>query len=560
MNSRKSIVALTAMLLSAVSAHAGVRDSLHNLSASGPGQTKAVLEGRVCEFCHISHSADPKAPLWARPDSQATYIPYSSSTAVAQPGQPTGTSLLCLSCHDGTIALGQVLNRGQPFSMAGGSDRIRGKGLTGTDLRDDHPISFEYSASLAASNGELANPATVSEDLRLDRNGELQCTTCHDAHDSPYPKLLHISNIASLICIECHQETGWQQTSHSLSAAAWNGSQPNPWRSSPYTTVSDNGCQNCHVPHNEAGGPRLLIHAAEEDNCVDCHNGNVATDDLEADFSRRSSHPIESTTLVHDPTEPAIADTRHVECVDCHDPHATRASRSRGDVPSNVRGVTLTGNETDAAFETYQICLRCHGDSPNQPVPRTLRQDDLNNLRLRIQPDSPSFHPIAGIGRNGNVPSLISPLNEQSIIGCVDCHNSSRARSAGGSGPEGPHGSAFEPILVRNYETLDNTPESASNYALCYDCHSRDSILNDESFPEHDKHIRGEDTPCNVCHDPHGITSTQGNLTNNSHLINFDTDIVSPNQNGQLRFVDQGDRAGSCDLSCHGEDHDDFNY
>lgn len=108
--------------------------------------------------------------------------------------------------------------------------------------------------------------------------------------------------------------------------------------------------------------------------------------------------------------------------------------------------------------------------------------------------------------------------------------------------------------------TIDNTPESAFNYALCYACHSRDSILADESFPEHDKHIRGENTPCNACHDPHGISATQGNDTNNSHLINFDVSIVSPNSNGQLDFVDEGDRAGSCNLSCHGEDHDNFNY
>ena len=108
--------------------------------------------------------------------------------------------------------------------------------------------------------------------------------------------------------------------------------------------------------------------------------------------------------------------------------------------------------------------------------------------------------------------------------------------------------------------TLDNTQESPSNYALCYNCHDRDSILNDESFPEHDKHIRGEDTPCNVCHDPHGISATQGNSVNNSHLINFDGSVVSPNGQGLLRFEDRGERAGSCDLSCHGEDHDDFSY
>jgi predicted CXXCH cytochrome family protein len=445
--------------------------------------------------------------------------------------------------------------------MAGGRERMpMGKGLTGTDLSDDHPISFEYSANLAIENGELSIPGTFSRDLPLDANGELQCTTCHDAHDSPYPDLLRVPKIGSRICVECHQETGWSQSSHNLSAAVWNGSQPDPWHSSPYETVSDNGCQNCHAPHNEADGPRLLVHEAEEDICSDCHNGNVADDDLMASFELYSSHPIDNTTLLHDPAEPVVVNTRHVECVDCHDPHATRSGRSAGDTPANVRGVTVTGVELRSATYTYEICLRCHGDSANQPAPRTPRQDEVVNLRMRIQPNSASFHPIAGIGRNSNVPSLIAPLEVQSTIGCVDCHNSSDAVSAGGSGPEGPHGSTFEPILVRNYEVLDNTPESASSYALCYGCHSRDSILNDDSFSEHNKHIRGENTPCNVCHDPHGISTTQGNEINNSHLINFDTSIVSPNQNGQLRFIDEGSETGSCDLLCHGKDHDNIKY
>jgi hypothetical protein len=308
------------------------------------------------------------------------------------------------------------------------------------------------------------------------------------------------------------------------------------------------------------GGPRLLRSASEEDNCSHCHNGNVATDDVMAVINQVSAHRVQDTISVHDPAEPAIVDVRHVECSDCHDSHATQMDRSAGDTPANVRGVSLAGSEISAAVRTFEICLRCHGDSNNQPASRTPRQQESTNMRLKIQVGNPSFHPIAGVGQNSDVPSLINPWTEQSMMSCTDCHNSSQAQSAGGSGPEGPHGSTFEPILVRNYQTIDNTPESASNYALCYGCHSRDSILNDESFPEHDKHIRGEDTPCNICHDPHGVSSTQGNATNNSHLINFDISIVSPNQNGLLQFVDNGDRAGSCDLSCHGEDHDNFNY
>lgn len=554
-------VAAAAIAALAGTAAAGVRDSLHNLSASGPGNVKAVLADRVCEFCHISHSASRASALWNRNQSAATYVPYSSSTAVAQPGQPTGTSVLCLSCHDGTIALGQVLNRGAPHSMAGGVGRMPpGKGLQGTDLSDDHPISFEYSPSMAAQNGELAMPGSISNTLKLDQNGELQCTTCHDSHDSPYDKLLRMPNIGSQLCTECHIETGWDQSSHSLADAAWNGRPPNPWRDSPYTTVSDNGCENCHLPHSAAGGPRLLIHAAEEDNCADCHNGNVAAEDVMSSFNEFSAHRVGDTTLVHDPVEPAVVDTRHVECADCHDPHATRMGRSPGQVPANVRGVNIAGAELSQATQTYEICLRCHGDSPDQPPSRTPRQHDQANMRLKIQPGNPSFHPIAGPGQNIDVPSLITPFTEQSIIGCTDCHNSSSAASAGGVGPEGPHGSAYEPILVRNYTTIDNTPESSSAYALCYSCHSRDSILNDESFAEHRKHVEAENTPCNACHDPHGISSTQGNPANNSHLINFDTSIVFPNSTGLLQFVDNGDREGSCDLLCHNEDHANYDY
>jgi predicted CXXCH cytochrome family protein len=541
---------------------AGIKDNLHNLSADGPGNIKSGIANRICEFCHIAHSADDKqGPLWARKRSAAIYIPYSSSTAIAQPGQPTGTSVLCLSCHDGTIALGEIINRGAARSNAGGLGRMPpGKGLQGTDLSDDHPISFKYTGDLALQSGELAMPGSFSEELKLDKNGELQCTTCHDPHDSPYEKLLVVTNLRSQLCIECHNIPGWEQSSHSLSEATWNKRPPDPWRDNQYDKVAENACDNCHISHTAKSGARLLKHANEENNCSSCHNGNVASKDLMADFKNNSIHPVYDTTLVHDPAESVIVESRHVECADCHDPHGTLAGRDAGDVPANVRGVNLAGGEIDKALTDYEICLRCHGDSPNQPRARTPRQHDQTNIRLEIQPSNPSFHPIADRGRNENVPSLIFPLNEESVISCGSCHNSSSAQSAGGSGPEGPHGSEYAPLLVRNYLAMDNTAESASAYALCYSCHSRDSILNDESFPEHNSHVVTEKTTCNACHDPHGISSTQGDELNNSHLINFDTSIVSSNSSGLLQFVDNGEQAGSCDLLCHGKEHNNLDY
>lgn len=556
------IFSLLAGIMGIASAQAGsVVDTSHNLSVAGTGNVTAVAEDRVCIFCHTSHSSSSTTPLWNRNTPAASYVPYTSSTAVAQPGQPTGHSLMCLSCHDGTIALGEIVSEPTDIAMSGGVTTMPpGAGLIGTDLAHDHPVSFAYTGSLASQNGELQAPSALPPSIVLEAGTELQCTACHDAHTNDFGGFLVMPNVGSQLCTTCHLKTGWQQTSHSLSSATWNNQPPDPWPFSTLTTVSDNACGNCHQPHLATGGPRLLNYAAEEDNCLACHNGNVASTDIEAEFNKTYRHGITDNTGVHDPAEPAIVDTRHVECADCHDAHATDSTRVAGDRPANVRGVNLAGVEIKPAVDTYEICLRCHGDSTGQPPARTARQHAQSNMRLKIQLNNPSHHPISGPGQNQNVPSLIPPMTEQSVIGCGDCHNSNNATSEGGNGPEGPHGSTFEPILVRNYVTVDNTQESASNYALCYACHDRNSILGDDSFKKHDKHIRGEDSPCNACHAPHGISSTQGNTTNNTNLINFDTSIVFPRGNGDLRFEDQGQFAGTCYLDCHGEDHDNFDY
>ncbi len=532
----------------------GVASTAHNLSPTGPGRVKAATAAGVCEFCHIAHGGDEVAPLWARRNPTAVYQPYSSSTAVARPGQPTGSSLLCLSCHDGTIALGEMINRSSAVLMSGGNSRMPpGRALTGTDLSDDHPISFQYSESLASENGELRSPGALGAHVKLDPDGELQCTSCHNAHDNSFGDFLVQSNQGSGLCLQCHVPPGWSTSAHSQSYADWNRRPPNPWPNADYASVADNGCRNCHESH-AADGPRLLRNSGEEDTCIACHNGNVASKDVMALFESYSSHPVGRTAGVHDPAEADVVDAPHVECADCHDPH------SAGDSEIQVRGVSLNGLGVERSTYGYEVCLRCHGDSPNQPAPVTPRQLQLSNIRLEIQAGNPSLHPVGGAGRNANVPSLIEPLNELSIIDCIDCHNSSAAASAGGDGPEGPHGSSFAPLLVRNYSTIDNTVESPSTYALCYDCHSRNSILADESFTGHSMHVRDENTPCSVCHDAHGVSATLGNETNNSHLINFDVSVVRPNASGLLRFVDQGETSGSCDLACHGEDHNGYAY
>jgi len=538
---------------------AQVANTRHNLSVSGPGPVAATSESEICIFCHTAHNASPVAPLWNRPNPGSVYTPYSSSTAKAFPGQPTGTSILCLSCHDGTIALGQVLSRTTPIAMTGGVSTLpAGPGRLGTDLSDDHPISFAYTSALASQRGELADPGALTGSVRLDSSGQMQCTSCHDAHKDTAGKFLVKSNQASALCQTCHQKNDWMFSTHKTSTATWNAIPPDPWPSTNSSgTVADHACDSCHTPHTAGGKERLLHYQAEENNCISCHNNNVASTDIAAEFNKTSSHPLQATQGVHSPGENAIVGTRHVECADCHDPHATTAAPT-GNVPGalkNVRGINIVGSEVKPITAEYQLCFRCHADSTGKPPALTPRQLSQTNVRLEFNTANPSFHPVAGVGRNPNVPSLIAPLTESSIITCGDCHNNNSA-----AGPAGPHGSIYSPLLVRRYQTQDGINESASNYALCYGCHDRNNILNDNSFKEHDKHIRGENAPCNVCHDPHGVSLAQGNATNNSKLINFDTSVVSPDNNGRLRFESTGTFKGRCYLNCHGKQHNPESY
>jgi hypothetical protein len=245
----------------------------------------------------------------------------------------------------------------------------------------------------------------------------------------------------------------------------------------------------------------------------------------------------------------------HVECEDCHNPHAVRnlpasAPAANGFI-AGTRGINQAGNPVFPVQYEYELCLRCHADSPNKPASPTLRQIVQNNVRLEFSPGGPSYHPVIGVGQNPDSPSLISPAyTETSMIYCTDCH-----ASDGTGAPGGPHGSIYPSLLKYRYEKSDNTIESPSAYALCYSCHSSSSILGDNSFGEHNKHISEQRISCNICHDPHGISATQGNSTNNSHLINFDVNVVTTNGSGIMRFVDTGTNSGYCLLRCHGKTH-----
>ncbi len=196
------ILTLTA-LLSGVSM-AEITGSDHDFSGSG------WSGGEICKPCHTPHHADTTvagAPLWNHEVTTSTYTLYSSLTLDATDlGQPDGVSKLCLSCHDGTVAI-------DSFGGATGSTMISGDALLGTDLSDDHPISFTYDDALATTDGGLYSPSTATTSLGGTIQDDLlfankvECSSCHDVHNSHNnEKLLNIANASSALCLTCHNK------------------------------------------------------------------------------------------------------------------------------------------------------------------------------------------------------------------------------------------------------------------------------------------------------------------------------------------------------------------
>jgi predicted CXXCH cytochrome family protein len=165
-----------------------------SMALDGPHDT-SLPGSNNCSNCHTPHNGNgtvTDAPLWGHTVTGETFTMYSVNSPFTIAGSPQGTSLLCLSCHDGVTA------------VAGGS-AMTGGNVIGTVLDNDHPISVTYAATATDFVALTTVQGSSNVELYGGSNNQLECATCHQAHDvNAVTDLKYLRSNKSALCGTCH--------------------------------------------------------------------------------------------------------------------------------------------------------------------------------------------------------------------------------------------------------------------------------------------------------------------------------------------------------------------
>jgi predicted CXXCH cytochrome family protein len=241
MTGMKIRIALLTVVMTflACSAFAAIANTKHDLSffttAWSGSPSYQTNEAQICVFCHTPHGGNLTGPLWNKPVPAAGgFTMYRSSDALKTELNSVTTvnneSLLCLSCHDGSIGVNNLLNfgsagSGQPVVIDQGPGEVFMPGSPGANprigggaggdpnstghLADDHPISLNYDNAVGDNPTGLhtladAKTAGVVFFPPSGAGNRLECSSCHDVHDNTIQPFLIKDNSGSALCLSCH--------------------------------------------------------------------------------------------------------------------------------------------------------------------------------------------------------------------------------------------------------------------------------------------------------------------------------------------------------------------
>ncbi len=516
----------------------------HNLSTTGLGTVTSDPESsggtaQVCVFCHTPHGATQAelAPLWNKAVNSGAYTMYgdaanasNSSFQATIDANPGGASKLCLSCHDGTLAIGSVNvidGRGsQTISLTGtdAGSMPAGEGLAsgftrnlGTDLKNDHPISLVYDSALASSDGELFDPLNTTagrgEQVGVRGSsstpgqprfplegtdaaaGKLQCTTCHDPHtrgvgedvainikflrgnrfqqstpSTANHALVTYDEDNDIICLACHNKDGWADSAHANPTVADERYEPLPAQQRAFPNTLDGAANNAQVWQVA---------------CLNCHDTHTKQG------ARR--------LLREGSTGPADGDSAIEQtCFQCHDSNGGILDASAANVPAikpdfdrTSSMPIVTARQDDTSQEIHDIRDKDFAESQANLASRHVECTDCHNPH-RLRRVRRADAAVGQVDTVGTHPHIASGTQHNNVISGV-------LAGAFGVEPTGYAGSEFKKqatslidvtfkalsgavtglidagLNTTNY-TFNTPPQTydfvSREYQICMKCHS----------------------------------------------------------------------------------------
>ena len=494
-----------------------IRNTKHNFAANDVvqlpnGDTRDVVatsENQVCIFCHTPHGDPQKTAkpfLWNRADpTGGLAVKYTSSSLNIAGGSFAlgDKSKMCLSCHDGTVAIGQVDMNGSTsdtnvntvtteIGMTGANvDGATGKlnagnALLGSDFSNDHPVGFLYDNALVGLDDELIDPEAVGYiGVRASRkvtnhNQAVVVAGTDGAAQSDNP-VTASTRISVPLEASVTAPTNGQTTFASVS------------------TAGQVECTTCHDPHIRSTNVNENIkflrlrrfqqtdpdgtnfNLENDINCLACHKKTGWENSVHGSETDASHTFLSAEAAARD-----ISSGKQVwetSCLGCHDTHTVAGAGS------------LLRQASNGAQELSDIdnsCLTCHS-STGVIDPNSGSVTDIDSVM--VTGGHAAANPLFTFMDGAHKLSYdgISGLEEKVVdvnarhAGCSDCHSPHQMQKGlhvntglatnndvsgalvGAVGLDAPSVSAFDPYAAEDSATLKPADKE---YEICFRCHS----------------------------------------------------------------------------------------
>ncbi len=434
---------------------------------------------RECAMCHIRWMDEFK-----KEGARDLLYSYPTTREVAN-------EMMCYSCHDGSIV----------------DSRWR-----------------VWETSRHKTGEKPSDKITVPENYPLDKNGNIQCYTCHSAHgvesntDMATAIFLREPNVNSSMCRKCHKgkDRGPDEGSHPVDVEF--PDFPNKILEAGGKAGTDKTviCESCHTPHGSTA-EHFLVVSNEGDGslthsmlCETCHT--VSPDINSKDPLRRFSHPV-GVKLPKDARlperwdngeKPFLGKGDSVNCRTCHSPH--NGTRKNHLLTTNKKGdqLCLTCHSSKKSiYDTRHDIAKKYPDDENAAGERAAQKGTCRSCHFMHKGYGPKMW-----ARKGGNPTMEGT--------CLSCHRKE------GIGKEKLTGRYSHPVGVepQRIKQSDNPlplftdkgrrdPRGKISCASCHDPHrwspdSDDRGVNTKEGNVNNSFLRKASTPqgklCNTCH------------------------------------------------------------